>query len=35
MITHRMEFDEVQPAYDMYENREDEIVKAVMSGQGA
>ena len=35
MITHRMAFDEVQRAYDMYENREDEIVKAVMSGQGA
>ena len=30
MVTHRMAFDDVKAAYDMYENREDEIVKAVM-----
>ena len=31
MITHRLPFDEVNKAYDMYENRSDEIVKVVMS----
>ena len=31
MVTHEMSFDDVKNAYDMYENREDEIVKAVMS----
>ena len=31
MVTHRMTFDDVKSAYDMYENREDRIVKAVMS----
>ena len=31
MVTHEMPFDDVKNAYDMYENREDEIVKAVMS----
>jgi L-iditol 2-dehydrogenase len=31
MITHRMKFDDVQRAYDMYENREDNVVKVVMS----
>ena len=31
MVTHEMSFDDVKDAYDMYENREDEIVKAVMS----
>ncbi len=31
MVTHRMSFDDVKPAYDMYENRDDEIVKVVMS----
>ena len=31
MVTHQMPFDDVKNAYDMYENREDEIVKAVMS----
>ena len=31
MVTHQMAFDDVKNAYDMYENREDEIVKAVMS----
>ena len=31
MVTHRMAFDDVKTAYDMYENREDKIVKAVMS----
>ena len=30
MVTHRMSFDDVKPAYDMYENRDDEIVKVVM-----
>ena len=31
MVTHQMSFDDVKNAYDMYENRDDEIVKAVMS----
>ncbi len=31
MVTHRMAFDDVKAAYDMYENREDQMVKAVMS----
>ena len=31
MVTHQMPFDDVKNAYDMYENREDEIVKAVMT----
>ncbi len=31
MVTHRMAFDDVKAAYDMYENREDRMVKAVMS----
>ena len=31
MVTHRMSFDDVKPAYDMYENRDDEVVKVVMS----
>lgn len=31
MITHHMRFDDVQQAYDMYENREDNVVKVVMS----
>ena len=31
MVTHRMTFDDVKPAYDMYENRDDEVVKVVMS----
>ena len=31
MVTHRLPFDEVNKAFDMYENRSDEIVKVVMS----
>ena len=31
MVTHRMKFDQVKEAYDMYENRDDQIVKVVMS----
>lgn len=31
LITHRLPFDDVNDAYDMYENRTDGIVKAVMS----
>lgn len=31
MITHQLDFDDVQKTYDMYEKREDKIVKAVMS----
>ena len=30
MVTHRLRFDEVQRAYDMYENIEDGVIKAVM-----
>jgi threonine dehydrogenase-like Zn-dependent dehydrogenase len=30
MITHQLDFDDVQKTYDMYEKREDKIVKAVM-----
>ena len=31
MVTHRMTFDDVKPAYDMYENRDDKVVKVVLS----
>ena len=31
MVTHRMSFDDVNAAYDMYENIEDDVVKVVMS----
>ena len=31
MVTHQVPFDDVKAAYDMYENREDQIVKAVMT----
>lgn len=31
MITHRMKFDDVKRAFDMYENHEDSVVKVVMS----
>ena len=31
LITHHFPFDDVQSAYDMYENRSDNIVKGVMS----
>ncbi|MCH8063217.1 MAG: zinc-binding dehydrogenase, partial [Chloroflexi bacterium] len=31
MVTHNIKFDEVQRAYDMYENRDDLVVKVVMS----
>ena len=31
MVTHRMKFDDVNRAHDMYENREDNVVKVVMS----
>ena len=31
MVTHRMNFDDVKAAYDMYENIEDDVVKVVMS----
>ena len=30
MITHSMKFDDLQKAYDMYENREDNIIKVVL-----
>ena len=30
MVTHRMAFDDVKAAYDMYENVEDDVVKVVM-----
>lgn len=30
MATHRIKFDDVQQAYDMYENREDNVVKVVL-----
>ena len=31
MVTHRMDFDDVKAAYDMYEAIEDDVVKVVMS----
>lgn len=31
LITHHLDFNDVQKAYDMYESRDDEIIKAVMS----
>ncbi len=31
MVTHRISFGEVQHAYDMYEQQQDEVVKVVMS----
>lgn len=31
MATHMMKFDDVQQAYDMYEQREDNIIKSVMT----
>ena len=31
MVTHRMDFDDVKAAYDMYENVEDDVVKVVMN----
>ena len=30
LITHRLPFSEVQQAYDMYEQRQDNIIKVVM-----
>ena len=30
LITHRVGFSEIQQAYDMYEQREDNIIKVVM-----
>lgn len=30
MLPHRMAFDDAKKAYDMYENREDSVVKLVM-----
>ena len=30
MITHSMKFDDLQKAYDMYENREDNMIKVVL-----
>ena len=30
MVTHRVPFDDVKSAYDMFENREDNVVKVVM-----
>ncbi len=30
MVTHRMNFDDLKTAYDMYENIEDNVVKVVM-----
>ncbi len=31
LVTHRLGFDDVQQAYDMYEQRTDNVIKAVMS----
>ncbi len=31
MVTHRMNFDDVKAAYDMYENIEDNVVKVIMT----
>ena len=31
MITHNMEFGDVQKAYDMYENRDDNVIKVVLN----
>ena len=31
MVTHRLAFDELQSAYDMYTDQEDEVIKVVMS----
>ncbi len=31
MVTHRMGFDDVKAAYDMYENRDDQVVKVALS----
>ena len=31
MATHLMKFDDVQKAYDMYEQREEEVIKSVMT----
>ena len=31
MLTHRMKFDEVTQAYDMYENREDNMIKVTLT----
>ena len=31
MLTHRVAFDDVKKAYDMYENREDEVVKVALT----
>ena len=31
MVTHRMNFDDVKAAYDMYENIDDDVVKVVMN----
>ena len=31
MLTHRVAFDDVKKAYDMYENREDGVVKLAMT----
>ena len=31
MVTHRIRFAEVQSAYDMYENRQDNVIKVVLS----
>ncbi len=31
LLTHHMPFSEVQSAYEMYENREDNVIKVVMN----
>lgn len=31
MLTHELKFDDVKQAYDMFENREDNVVKVVMT----
>ena len=31
IVTHRIGFDDVQRAYDMYEQQQDEVIKVVMS----
>ena len=33
MKTHEMKFDDVQEAYDQYEQYEDDVIKVVMSNE--
>ncbi len=32
LVTHHLKFDDVQQAFEMYDNRDDEVIKIVMSG---